>query len=121
MTALQSSNLPKNPFTVRRMAELMQKNLQHGLDLEPQHLAQLVREDYQKELVSLIGSSEADQIIAMFGDDLANKIRKHDLAKFKAGQSGVSQPQKPSSAPTQNIEKRKMRPDEYEAYLRSKK
>lgn len=121
MTALQTSNLPKNPFTVRRMAELMQKNLQHGLDLEPQHLAQLVREDYQKELVSLIGSSEADQIIAMFGDDLTNKIRKHDLAKFKAVQPGANQAQKTSSTPSQTVEKRKMRPDEYEAYLRSRK
>lgn len=121
MTALQTSNLPKNPFTVRRMAELMQKNLQHGLDLEPQHLAQLVREDYQKELVSLIGSSEADQIISMFGDDITNKIRKHDLAKFKAGQNGINQPQKQAPTPSQNTEKRKMRPDEYEAYLRSKK
>jgi pyruvate-formate lyase len=83
MTALQSTNLPKNPFTVKRMAELMQKNIKHGLDLDPHHLAQLVKEDYQKELVGLIGGSDASQIISMFGEDLTNKIRKHDLAKYK--------------------------------------
>lgn len=120
--ALQGSNLPKNPFTVRRMAELMQKNLQHGLELEPQHLAQLVKQDYQSELVSLIGGSDADQIIAMFGDDLANKIRKHDLAKFKSSQPGFkqSQNQPPPREAGPSVSK-KMRPDEYEAFIRGKK
>lgn len=115
--ALQTSNLPKNPFTVRRMAELMQKNLQHGLDLEPQYLAQLVREDYQKELVSLIGSSDADQIIAMFGDDVANKIRKADLAKFKSAKPTFNNQQ--TATPKSESNKR-MRADEFEAYLKRK-
>lgn len=87
--ALNSSSLPKNPFTVKRMAQLMEKNLQHGLELEPQHLAQLVREDYQKELVSLVGASNPEQILALFGEDLTNKIRKHDLEKLK----GSNKPQ----------------------------
>ncbi len=118
ISALQTTNLPKNPFTVRRMAELMQKNIQHGLELEPNHLAQLVKEDYQKELVGLIGSSEAEQIIGLFGEDLTNKIRKHDLAKFKSKQL----PNMPTQ--TRQVEHtpgRKMRADEYETYLRSKK
>lgn len=114
--ALQSTSLPKNAFTVKRMAELMQKNIQHGLELEPQHLAQLVKEDYQRELVGLIGGSDADQIIAMFGEDVANKIRKHDLAKLKS-KLGPQASGKESPRPKQDAG-RKMRPDEYEAYLR---
>lgn len=114
--ALQSTSLPKNAFTVKRMAELMQKNIQHGLELEPHHLAQLVKEDYQRELVGLIGGSDADQIIAMFGEDVANKIRKHDLAKLKS-KLGPQASGKESPRPKQDVG-RKMRPDEYEAYLR---
>ncbi len=86
ISALETTSLPKNAFTVKRMADLMQKNLQHGLELEPSMLAKIVKEDYQKELVGLIGGSDAEQILAMFGDDVANKIRKADLAKLKAGQ-----------------------------------
>lgn len=124
MDALNTSSLPKNPFTVRRMAELMQKNLKHGLELEPQHLAQLVKEDYQKELASLIGGADADQILSMFGDDVANKIRKADLAKFKADSGFKANPNRqPAPAPSQSSDNapRKMRAHEYEAYLRSKK
>lgn len=121
VTALQSSNLPKNPFTVKRMAELMSKNIKHGLELEPNQLAQLVKEDYQKELVSLIGGSDPDQIISMFGEEMTNKIRKADLAKLKASQSTPGQPKKATGQSSAAAPKQKMRPDEYEAFLRGKK
>lgn len=116
MTALQSSSLPKNPFTVKRMAELMQKNIQHGLDLEPAQLAQLVKEDYQSELKALIGNADPEAILGMFGEDLSNKIRKHDLSKFQA----KNPIPKPGNAPTQPEPKQKMSPREYTEYLKSK-
>lgn len=119
IAALQSSNLPKNAFTVKRMAELMQKNLQHGLDLEPSHLAQLVKEDYQRELVSLIGGSDAEHIISMFGEDITNKIRKHDLAKFKSNANPQTQI-KPAEVESEQPQRR-MRAHEYEDYLRNRK
>lgn len=81
--ALETSNLPKNPFTVKRMAQLLQQNIKHGLELEPKHLAQLVREDYQREIASLIGSSNPEQIISMFGEEVTNKLRKHDLDNLR--------------------------------------
>lgn len=118
MDSLQSSNLPKNPFTVKRMAELMQKNIQHGLDLEPTQLAQLVREDYQRELVSLIGSSDADQIISMFGEDLTTKIRKHDLAKLKANQGSLPTHRNQPNSPQSNSGSAKpMTKDEWKAVI----
>lgn len=116
MTALQTSNLPKNPFTVKRMAELMQKNIQHGLDLEPQALAQLVKEDYQSELRQLINGAEPEAILGMFGEDLSNKIRKHDLSKFQA-KNPAPKPVGPS-VPQEN--KQKMSPREYTEYLKQK-
>ena len=118
ITALQTSNLPKNPYTMKRMAELMQKNLQHGLDLEPQHLAQLVKEDYQRELVSLIGASDPDQIIAMFGDEMTNKIRKADLAKLKASQAlPAKKTQAPAPAPSPDV---KVRSTDWADYIKKK-
>ena len=118
---LESQSVPKTPRTVKRMAELMQKNIQHGLELEPQHLAQLVREDYQRELASLIGGADAEAILSLFGEDLANKIRKHDLQKFKSTNNGFNQPKSAQPVQTQNSQPRKMRADEYEAYIKNKK
>lgn len=116
MTALQTSNLPKNPFTVKRMAELMQKNIQHGLDLEPQALAQLVKEDYQSELRQLINGAEPEAILGMFGEDLSNKIRKHDLSKFQAKNPAP----KPAGPSEPKESRQKMTPREYTEYLKNK-
>lgn len=103
--ALESSNLPKNPYTVKRMAQLLQQNIKHGLDLEPSHLAQLVREDYQKELASLINAANPEQIIAMFGEDTVNKLRKHDLQKLKSSLTPQRQ-----FAPKQEVEVTPVKP-----------
>lgn len=120
MTALQHESLPKNPYTVKRMASLMQKNLQHGLELSPEHLASLVKEDYKRELVSLIGSSDAEQILSMFGEDISNKIRKRDLEKFKAGQFQQKQARPADSSPSQEKPPVRMRAHEYDEWLKKK-
>jgi hypothetical protein len=116
MTALQSSSLPKNPFTVKRMAELMQKNIRHGLDLEPQALAQLVKEDYQAELRHLISGANPEAILGMFGEDLSNKIRKHDLSKFQFKNPAP----KPGGPAAPQESRQKMSPREYTEYLKNK-
>lgn len=117
ISALEASTLPKTPFTVKRMAELMQKNIQHGLDLEPNQLAQMVKEDYQAELRGVIGSAGPEQLLAMFGEDIANKIRKHDLSRLQ-----VKNPQpKQIDAQKPAVESgRKMTPREYNEYLKAK-
>lgn len=121
MEALNSSSLPKNAFTVKRMASLMQKNLEHGLELPAQALAQMVKEDYQRELTSLIGGADASQILAMFGEETTNKLRKHDLEKLRSGQSSTIKSQNQSIRSENSKEKpQKMRSDEYEEFLRNK-
>lgn len=116
MTALQSSSLPKNPFTVKRMAELMQKNIQHGLDLGPQALAQLVKEDYQSELRHLVSGADPEAILGMFGEDLSNKIRKHDLSKFQVKNPAP----RPNSQSAPQESRQRMSPREYTEYLKNK-
>lgn len=84
LTGLQSQGLPKTARTVKRMAELMSKNLQHGFDLEPSQLAEIVRQDYLKEIQELFGSTDSDALLSLLGDGVSNKIRQADLKKLKA-------------------------------------
>lgn len=85
--ALSSGGVPKTARTVKRMAELMYKNLDMGLDLEPQHLATLVKEDYLNEMREMLGAADGDTLLKLLGDDTANKIRKADLARLKTSKS----------------------------------
>lgn len=90
--ALQTEGIPKTEFTVKRMADLMAKNLQMGLDLTPEHLATLVREDYMNEIKALFGASDGETLMKLVGDDFTNKIRRADLERLRAGQPQVPKP-----------------------------
>lgn len=92
ISALETGGLPKTDFTVRRMCDLMAKNLQMGLDLAPEHLAKLVREDYENETKTLYSATDGETLLKLLGDDIANKIRKADLARLKAGMPNVPSP-----------------------------
>lgn len=113
---LQSQNLPKTPKTVRRMAELLAKSIEHGIDLPPEHLAELVKADYVKEMKEMFGSTEGDVLLQLLGDDVGNKIRKADLAKLRGtGSTPKPQYQEQSTEP-----KPKLKASDWEAELRKK-
>ena len=84
--ALASSGLPRTAKTVSRMAEYMSLALKNGIDLEPKNVVELVRQDYMKEIADLIGQTDGDALLQILGDNVANKIRKTDLARLKSPQ-----------------------------------
>jgi hypothetical protein len=115
--ALKSSNLPKTPKTVRRMAELMHRNLSHGLELEPSQLVEFVRQDYLNEIKELFGNTEGDILMSLMGDDIANKLRKADLARIK-GVNPFKQPV--NSQPQEDKPVKRMSKDEWREMMDKK-
>lgn len=117
MTALQGESIPKTPKTVHRMAELMKKNLQHGLDLEPAQIAQMVKDEYLSEFKEVIGAIDGETLLKIFGEDTSNKIRKADLARLK-GPVGHAQATSKSEAPRQaKTERKPMTKDQWREAL----
>lgn len=90
---LAAEGLPQNEFCAKRMVQLVAKNVKLGLDLTPAQIASIVREDYQNELKSVLGASDGDVLLKLLGDDVANKIRKADLARLRAGTFKPAEPQ----------------------------
>lgn len=121
MTGLQSQNIPKTPRTVKRMAELMSKNLQYSLELEPQQLAEIVKQDYIKEIQELFGATESDALLNLLGDGVSNKIRQADLKKLKANNPfGQSKQQSNNQQIQSEKPTHKMSKDEWREYLDKK-
>jgi hypothetical protein len=83
--ALDKSGLPKTPDMAKRMAYIMKKNLDLGLSLTPEDLAAEVKSELNGLLKALIGGAEGEQLISLFGDDVAKKIRAYDVKKLKDG------------------------------------
>jgi hypothetical protein len=69
----------------KRMAYIMKKNLDLGLSLTPEDLAAEVKSELNGLLKALVGSAEGEQLVSLFGDDVAKKIRAYDVKKLKEG------------------------------------
>ena len=118
ISALEKTGLPKTPDLVKRMAYIMSKNLELGLDLSPEELAHEVRKDQQELIKSLSKDASIEQLLEMLGPDIANKIRKYDLEKLKLKRNPVLSPDKPEVF--ENTEKRSKKPvsmDEWKAQI----
>jgi hypothetical protein len=99
--ALEKAGLPKKPELVKRMAKLLSDNLANGLELTADDLAGLVKSDKTSEIKALIQGLDGDQLIALFGEDIANSIRKSDLRRLREKQSSVFQERTPLGATPQ--------------------
>jgi len=81
--ALDGSGIPKTNRTVGRMAHYLKQALEHGYELEPKDLTELVKKDYQADIKELLGSSNEETLLELLGNEIAEKIRRHDVSKFK--------------------------------------
>lgn len=89
--ALTKTGLPKSAKLVQRTAEIFKHNLEYGLELSPDDLAAEVKNERLAELKAIIGDSDGETLIKLFGDDVAKKIRKFDVQKLKEKQGQVYQ------------------------------
>lgn len=80
--ALLTAGLPRSPRTVARMAELMERSIEFGIDVKPADLVPEVRKTYINDIKDLFSSADGDTLLAILGDDIANKIRKSDLKRL---------------------------------------
>ena len=81
--ALENSDLPKKPYTVKRIAHYMQLGLQNGLNLSVDELVPIVRQEIQSEIQELINALGEDKAENFIGKDILNKIRKKNINKAK--------------------------------------
>ena len=127
---LASSNLPKTPYTVKRVAELMKNALQKGYDLDVTTAVDMVREGYMSDFKALFGGLKGAHLAKFLGDDVTKEMRQFDLARIKAklqvaqgGQDGTTAPEKitaPSTPRTRPDGVKQMRQDEWLEHIRKK-
>jgi hypothetical protein len=82
--ALSKSDLPKSPYVVKKMADYMLLGLQNGVDVTPQDVLPLVREEMQSDIKQMFSLMPDEIIESIVGKDVINRIRKKSVAKAKA-------------------------------------
>lgn len=83
-SALDKSDLPKSPYVVKKMADYMIMGVKEGLDVTPEDVLPLVREEILEDIRQMAQAMPLETIEKLFGGDILSKIRKKNIAKSKA-------------------------------------
>lgn len=81
--AMDKSGLPKSKENVKLMAFFMRQNLVNGWDAPIEAIIRQVREVRKENYRDEAKNSSVEQLIELFGDDVVNKIRQHDLENLR--------------------------------------
>jgi hypothetical protein len=81
--ALSKTDLPKEPYVVKKIAEYMLLGYQLGKDVSPEDVLPIVREEILQDIKHLASVMPEDALEEIFGD-VIKKVRKSNVAKAKA-------------------------------------
>lgn len=81
--ALEGSDLPKSPYVVKKMAEVMLVALESGIKVEPDQVLPIIRGEIIEDMKQMFAAMPAEAVSQILGKDLVGKIRKGNLAKAK--------------------------------------
>lgn len=84
LKALEIKGVPKDQFTVMKMADHMIAAVQQGYDISPEQVAELVKSDTADYLKAYASALNEDQFLEFLGDMNAEKLRKADLKKLRS-------------------------------------
>jgi len=124
--ALEKVDIPKTPQSVARMATLMHSALENGHEIDATQAANLVRQEYLGDMLTLLGKADGETLIKLLGEGVATKIRKTDLARLETRLKKAQTPEGESavdaleSMPTTTREEagaKKMNTLEFREYL----
>lgn len=83
MNAIAKTDLPKEPYIIRRVAEYMYTAAKHNVELTPDDVMPLVRNELLSDLQKIINSLPEDKAEEFIGKEVLNRFRKKNLAKAK--------------------------------------
>lgn len=82
-SALESSDLPKSPYVVKKMADYLLMALNAGVDVTPEDVLPLVRDEIHGDIKDMFGVMPEEVIEKMIGKDVLGRIRKKKVASAK--------------------------------------
>lgn len=123
VSALKESGLPATKPMVAEMAKYISRSAKLGFKMTATEAAQLVLEDVQTAHRSLIGNTEGEMLIKLLGEEVAQKVRKYDVAKIKTPEQVLRTPapqEQGQANPDRGRPNRRMTAKEWREFNRKK-
>lgn len=83
MEALDSKELPKSPYVMNRMVNMLYLAAQNNIDLSAKEVLPIVKKQIMDDFKGLTGLLPEEQLEALLGDDKISSLRKRYLKKVK--------------------------------------
>lgn len=123
LSALKEESLPATKPMIAEMAKYIGRAASLGFKMTVNEAALLVKEDLKVHQGKIFRDADAETILGVLGEDLANKIRAYDVAKLKSPDQFLKTPEKTSSSPkkkkTEDKSKRGMSAADWAKFIRS--
>lgn len=111
VATLNTSGLPRNEYTVGRMAYYMDAAISAGFtNITPADIIGHVKQEYQSDVKNLLSSVPESELLTFLGDDFTKKTVKAHLAKV--GVKKKVEVQAPPSSP-KSAQKKILSPSEF--------
>jgi hypothetical protein len=78
--ALESSDLPKSPYVVKKLTEYMIMAVENGIDVDPKDVIPLIRQEIHSDISEMFGSMPAELIEQIMGKETLGKLKNHRKA-----------------------------------------
>lgn len=83
LASITKTDLPQERYVIKRIADYMAIGLENGVEITPDEVAPMVRDEIHAELQHLIKSLGEDKVENFIGKDVLSKIRKKNISKAK--------------------------------------
>lgn len=81
--ALETANLPKKPYIVKKFADHMLAALEHGIELSPEELIPVLQKELKEDIRDMFSATPDEIIQELIGKDRFNSMRKKQIAAVK--------------------------------------
>jgi hypothetical protein len=82
-SALEKSDLPKSPYIVKKMTEYMMLGIENNIDVTPDQIIPIIRQEMQQDLQEMFAVMPAEVIEQIVGKQNLDKLRKNRVAASK--------------------------------------
>lgn len=90
--ALETSGLPKSPFVLKRLADVMLAAAENEKDISPKQALNIVKREMQKDVQEYMNALGEDELETYISEEKVKKLRQRQLAKVKAAQASAPKP-----------------------------
>lgn len=82
-SALETSNLPKSPYVVKKMTEYMIQAVENNIDIEPKDVIPLIQEEMHGDVRELLRALPPEMVEKLLGEEIITSLRKNRVAASK--------------------------------------